>query len=85
LVTPTENQKQSRNQVEEIQQDATGCRYLFTAKLLYMFRTSIVPSSAVHKIVVADSGTDHTIWGASFFKRDHLIWSRLRKLAPKIV
>jgi len=30
-------------QVEEIQQGATVCRYLFTAKLLYMFRTSIVP------------------------------------------
>ena len=28
------------------------------------------PSSGVHKIVVAASGTDHTIWGASFFKRD---------------
>jgi hypothetical protein len=29
--------------VEEIQQDATVCRYLFTAKLLYMFRASIAP------------------------------------------
>jgi len=28
------------------------------------------PSSGVHKTVVAASGTDHTIWGASFFKRD---------------
>jgi len=28
---------------EEIQQDATVCRYLFTAKLLYMFRASIAP------------------------------------------
>ena len=27
--------------VEEIQQDAPVCRYLFTAKLLYMFRGSI--------------------------------------------
>ena len=26
------------------------------------------PSSRVHKTVVAASGTDHTIWGASFFK-----------------
>jgi len=39
------------------------------------------PSSGVHKTVVAVSGTDHTIWGASFFKR---IWSSLRKLAPQI-
>jgi len=30
-------------EVEEIQQDATVCRYLFTGKLLYMFRTSIAP------------------------------------------
>ena len=28
------------------------------------------PSSGVHKTVVAVSGTGHTIWGASFFKRD---------------
>jgi len=30
------------------------------------------PSSAVHKTVVAASGRDHTIWGASFFKRDQM-------------
>jgi len=29
--------------VEEIQRDATVCRYLFTAELLYMFRASIAP------------------------------------------
>ena len=34
------------------------------------------PSSGVHKTVVAPSGTDHTIWGASFLKHD-LIWSHL--------
>ena len=28
------------------------------------------PSSRVHKTVVAVSDTDHTIWGASFLKRD---------------
>ena len=42
------------------------------------------PSSGVHKTVVATSGTDHTIWEASFFKRDQ-IWSRLKTLAPQIV
>jgi len=36
----------------------------------YMFRVSITPI-----IRSTSSGTDHTIWGASFFKRDHL-WSR---------
>ena len=30
------------------------------------------PSSGVHKTVVAASGTHHTIWGASFFKRDQI-------------
>ena len=29
--------------INKIQQDATVCRYLFTAKLLYMFRVSIAP------------------------------------------
>jgi len=29
------------------------------------------PSSGVHKTVFAASGADHTIWEASFFKRDH--------------
>ena len=28
------------------------------------------PSSGIHKTVVAASGTDHTIWGASFLKPD---------------
>jgi len=47
-----------RTEDEEIQRDAKVCRYLFTAELLYMFRASIVrPSSVVHKIVVAASGT----------------------------
>jgi len=48
------------------------------------FGRQLRQSSGVHKIVVVASGTDHTIWGASFFKRD-LIWSRLKKLAPQIV
>jgi len=37
------------------------------------FRRPSRPSSGVHKTVVAASGTDHTIWGASFFKRDHVV------------
>jgi hypothetical protein len=42
------------------------------------------PSSGVHKTVVAASGTDRTVWGASFFKRDK-IRTYLKKLAPQIV
>ena len=68
--------------VEEIQQNVTVCRYLFTAKVLYMFRVFITQSSSgVHKTVVAASGTDHTIWGTCFFKRscgtDHTIWGAI--------
>ena len=37
--------------------DATVCRYLFTAKLHYMFRVSQHPSSGVLKTVPAASGT----------------------------
>ena len=40
------------------------------------------PSSGVHKTVLAASGTDHIVWGASFLIRDHT-WSLLRKLAPQ--
>ena len=36
------------------------------------FGRPLRPSSGIHKIVVAASGTDHTIWGASFFKRDQI-------------
>jgi hypothetical protein len=31
------------------------------------------PSSGVEKTAVAASGTDHTLWGASFFKSDHVV------------
>jgi len=48
------------------------------------FGRPLRPSSGVRKTVVAASGTDHTVRGANFFKRD-FIWSRLRKLAPQIV
>ena len=40
--------------------DVTVCRYLFTAKLLYMFRVSQHPSSGVLRTVPAASGTGHT-------------------------
>jgi len=33
--------KTNLSKVEEIQRDVTVCRYLFTAKLLYMFRAYI--------------------------------------------
>ena len=41
----------------KIQPDATVCRYLFTARSLYMFRVSQHPSLGVLKTVTATSGT----------------------------
>jgi hypothetical protein len=43
----------------KLQPDATECRYIFTAKSLYMFRVSQHPSSGVLKTVTAASGTGH--------------------------
>jgi len=41
----------------KIQPDATVCRYLFTAKSVYMFRVSQHPSSGVLKTVTTASGS----------------------------
>jgi len=49
----------------KIQPDATVCRYLFTAKSLYMFRVSQHPSSGVLTTVTAASGTGHNIGAAA--------------------
>jgi len=59
----------------KIQVDATVCRYLFTAKSLYMFRVSQHPSSGVLKTVTAASGTGHNI-GTATSLRD--LYRRLR-------
>jgi len=53
----------------KIHLDATVCRYLFTAKLLYMFRVSQHPSSGVLKIVPAASGTGHNTGAATSLQR----------------
>jgi len=49
----------------KIQLDATVCRYLFTAKLLYMFQVPQHPSSGVLKTVTAPSGTGHNTGAAT--------------------
>jgi len=49
--------------------DAIVCRYLFTAKLLYMFRLSQHPSSGVLKTVPAAFGTGHTTCTATPLQR----------------
>ena len=53
----------------KIQPDATVCRYLFTAKSLYMFRVSQHPSSGVLKTVTATSGTGHITGTATTLQR----------------
>ena len=42
--------------IDKIQQDATVCRYLFTASLLYMFRASIVP------IIRSTKNCNRSLW-----------------------
>ena len=53
----------------KIQPDATVCRFLFTAKSLYMFRVSQHPSSGVLKTVTAASGTGHNTGTATSLQR----------------
>ena len=52
-----------------IQPNATVCRYLFTAKSLYMFRGSQHPSSGVLKTVTTATGTGHNNGTATFLQR----------------
>jgi len=49
--------------------NAIVCRYLFTAKLLYMFRVSQHPSSEVLKTVPTASGTGHNTGAATSLQR----------------
>ena len=53
----------------KIQPDATVCRYLFTAKSLYIFWVSQHPSSGVLKTVTAASGTGHNTGTATSLQR----------------
>ena len=53
----------------QIEPDATVCKYLFTAKSLYMFRVSQHPSSGVLKTVTVTSGTGHNNSKATSLQR----------------
>jgi len=53
----------------KIQPDAIVCRYLFTAKTLYMFRVSKHPLSGVLKTITAASGTGHNTGTATSLQR----------------
>ena len=51
---------EGKNNGRNVNKNPAVCRYLFTAKLLYMFRVSQHPSSGVLKTVPAASGTGYT-------------------------
>ena len=68
----------------KIQLDATVCRYLFTAKLLYMFRVSQQPLSGVLKTLTAASGTGHNT-GASTALQRGPIRPRWREVAVPVL
>jgi len=63
---------------------ATVCRYLFTAKSLYMFRVSQHPSSGVLKTVTATFGTGHNTGTATSLQRG-LIRPRRREVAVPVL
>ena len=58
----------------KIQLHVTVCSYLFTAKLLYMFRVSQHPSSGVLKTVTAASGTGQNTGTATSLQRDPIVF-----------
>ena len=68
----------------KIQPDTTVCRYLFTAKSLYMFRVSQHPSSGFRKTVTAASSTGHDTGTATSLQRD-LIRPRWREVAVPVL
>ena len=65
----------------KIQLDATVCRYLFTAKSLYMFQVSQHPSSGVPKTVTTASDIGHNIGTATYLP----IRPRWREVAVPIL
>jgi len=68
----------------KIQPDATVCRYLFTAKSVYMFRVSQHPSLGILKTVTAASGTGHNTGTATSLQRGP-IGPRWREVAEVTV
>jgi len=64
--------------------NATMCRYLFTAKLLYMFQVPQHPSSGVLKTVPAAAGTGHNTGAATSLQRGP-IRPRWRGVAVQVV
>jgi hypothetical protein len=61
----------------KIQLDATECRYLFTAKSLYMFRVSQHPSSGILKTVTTASGTGHNTGTATSLQHGLMLYKEI--------
>jgi stress response protein SCP2 len=70
--TGANKQTQAEINVNKTQPDATVCRYLFTAKSLYMFRVSQYPSSGALETVTAASGTGHNTGTATYLQCGHV-------------
>jgi len=68
----------------KIQPDATECRFLFTAKSLYMFWVSQHKSSGALKTVTAASGTGNSTGRATSLQRG-LIRPRWREVAVPVL
>jgi len=68
LQFPVQNRTKTCAMLIKIQPDATVCRYLFTAKSLYMFRVSQHPSSVL-KTATAATGTGHNTGTATSLQR----------------
>ena len=73
--------------INKFQQDATVCRYLFTAKSVSTyFGCPSHPSSGEHKTVTAASGTGHSVWATTFCQRGRIIIRpRWRKAAVRVL
>ena len=89
----TVQQKVCRLQVEivrvklqefNVNKNPTRCKYLLTAKSLYMFRVSQHSSSGVLKTVTAASGTGHNTGTATPLQRGP-IRPRWREVAAPVV
>jgi len=62
----------SHLQVEEIQRDAKYADIYLLLNNCTCFGHPSRPSSGLHETVFAASGTDRTIWGTNFLKRDKI-------------
>ena len=67
----------------KIQPDATVCRYLYTAKSLYMFRVSQHPSSGVLKTVTAAYDTGHNTGTATSLQLQFLVLLMMGAVTPE--